>query len=208
MLKSDHWVIKAQSNANSHARLDIPSRYFVPVSPRRGKDYSFSSKFNLFSELVSVWFSRVLGSIISLSSVLLESVKPQGGVFASYRAWWLATQKQKHVLLRHPETESKPTRQKAALREEPRADGARVLGVRDALALLLCTNYTSDPKASVGLNIWAAQEQQVEDVLSPPLGSWICPPFLLLIVASWPHTLPPLCVNMYTTQAHGPCSGK
>ena len=54
MLKPDHWVIKAQSNASSHTRLVIPSRYFVPVGPRRGRDYSVSSKFNLFSELVSV----------------------------------------------------------------------------------------------------------------------------------------------------------
>lgn len=34
-------------------------------------------------------------------------------------------------------------------------------------ALLLCANYSSDSKASVGPKIWAVQEQQADDVLFP-----------------------------------------
>jgi hypothetical protein len=44
MLKLEHYLIKAQSKANSHATVVIPDKCLVPVSLRSGEDYSFSSK--------------------------------------------------------------------------------------------------------------------------------------------------------------------
>lgn len=91
ILKQEPWIIKAQSLANSDATVLIPDERFVPVCPRSGEDYSFSSKWNLFSELVSVGLPHALCPIISLYSVLLESAKPRGASLASYRERWLAT---------------------------------------------------------------------------------------------------------------------
>lgn len=203
MLKPDCWVIKAQSNANSHARVVIPGKYLVPVSPRNGKHYSFSSKCNLFSELVSVWSSRILFSIISLDSVLLESTKPQGCLLQ-------VTESDDEQLKNRSMFETSRNRtqlHKAKCSSEERAWSRwrKRQSKRSERSPRHCysvqTNST-DPKASAGPNMRGPWKQHAETGFLPLPWllsfSTLSPP----CIASWPHTFPLLYVNTFTTQAH------
>ena len=203
MLKPDHWVIKAQSNASSHARLVIPSRYFVPVGPRRGRDYSFSSKFNLFSELVSVWFSRVSGSIISLSSVLLESAKPLGGSLCKLQSVMISNSKTEACSFET--SRNRIQTHKAKGNSEGRTQSRWSISLRSERCPGPCYSAQTTPlipKPQLVHRSGLLRSSRWTMCFFLFLGSWIIPPFLLLTVASWPHTLPPLWDNTFTTQVH------
>ena len=60
MLKPDHWVIKAQSNASSHTRLVIPSRYFVPG----GRLYNRRELLSLLDELKKDFWKNMTARLI------------------------------------------------------------------------------------------------------------------------------------------------
>lgn len=179
MLKPDCWVIKAQSNANSHARVVIPGKYLVPVSPRSGKHYSFSSKCNLFSELVSVWSSRILFSIISLDSVLLESTKPQGCLLQ-------VTESDDEQLKNRSMFETSRNRtqlHKAKCSSEERAWSRwrkRAKGVRDHQGTATLYKLTPlTPKLQLALTCGALGSSTQRLVFYLFLGSSVSPPFLL-----------------------------
>lgn len=78
--------------ANSDTTVLFPDKCLVPVCPRSGEDYSFSTKWNLSSELGSVGLSSCFMPHNKFIFCSTWISKTSGASLASYRERWLATQ--------------------------------------------------------------------------------------------------------------------